>query len=97
MGHKPRPKYHQCNCEERLEEWHKLSLFGGIIGVARTCDPRNRKLSVTRIEGICSCPFQAMLTRILGIETSCDETAAAVVDDRVHVRSSIVASQKNSG
>jgi N6-L-threonylcarbamoyladenine synthase len=33
------------------------------------------------------------VTRILGIETSCDETAAAVVDDRVHVRSSIVASQ----
>lgn len=33
------------------------------------------------------------MTRILGIETSCDETAAAVVDDRVHVRSSIVASQ----
>ena len=33
------------------------------------------------------------MTRILGIETSCDETAAAVVDDRVHVRSSVVASQ----
>ena len=33
------------------------------------------------------------MTRILGIETSCDETAAAVVDDRCHVRSSIVASQ----
>jgi N6-L-threonylcarbamoyladenine synthase len=31
--------------------------------------------------------------RILGIETSCDETAAAVLDDRVHVRSSVVASQ----
>ena len=33
------------------------------------------------------------MTRILGIETSCDETAAAVLEDRVHVRSSIVASQ----
>ncbi len=33
------------------------------------------------------------MTRILGIETSCDETAAAIVDDRVHVRSSVVASQ----
>ena len=33
------------------------------------------------------------MTRILGIETSCDETAAAVLDDRVHVRSSVVASQ----
>lgn len=33
------------------------------------------------------------MTRILGIESSCDETAAAVVDDRIHVRSSIVASQ----
>jgi hypothetical protein len=33
MGHKPRPKFHQCNCEERLEAWHKFSLFGGIIGI----------------------------------------------------------------
>lgn len=33
------------------------------------------------------------MPRVLGIETSCDETAAALVDDRVHVRSSIVASQ----
>ena len=33
------------------------------------------------------------MTRILGIETSCDETAAAVVEDRHEVRSSIVASQ----
>jgi N6-L-threonylcarbamoyladenine synthase len=33
------------------------------------------------------------MTRILGIETSCDETAAAVVDDRSHVRSSVIASQ----
>jgi N6-L-threonylcarbamoyladenine synthase len=31
--------------------------------------------------------------RILGIETSCDETAAAVVDDGVDIRSSVVASQ----
>src|SRR5207237_10139941 len=31
--------------------------------------------------------------RILGIETSCDETAAAVVDDGRTVRSSLVASQ----
>ena len=31
--------------------------------------------------------------RILGIETSCDETAAAVVDDGRQVRSSVVASQ----
>ena len=33
------------------------------------------------------------MTRILGIETSCDETAAAVVDDGRVVRSSVVASQ----
>ena len=33
------------------------------------------------------------MARILGIETSCDECAAAVVDDRHHVRSSVVASQ----
>ena len=31
--------------------------------------------------------------RILGIETSCDETAAAVVDDGRHIRSSVVSSQ----
>jgi N6-L-threonylcarbamoyladenine synthase len=36
--------------------------------------------------------FEAM-TRILGIETSCDETAAAVVDAGRFVRSNIVASQ----
>jgi N6-L-threonylcarbamoyladenine synthase len=33
------------------------------------------------------------MTRVLGIETSCDETAAAVVDDGRIVRSSVVASQ----
>ena len=34
-----------------------------------------------------------MSVRILGIETSCDETAAAVVDDGRNVRSSVVSSQ----
>jgi N6-L-threonylcarbamoyladenine synthase len=33
------------------------------------------------------------MAKILAIETSCDETAAAVVEDRCHVLSSIVASQ----
>jgi N6-L-threonylcarbamoyladenine synthase len=33
------------------------------------------------------------MTRILAIESSCDETAAAVVDDRQHVLSSVIASQ----
>lgn len=33
------------------------------------------------------------MARILGIESSCDETAAAVVEDAEHVRSSVVASQ----
>ena len=33
------------------------------------------------------------MTTILGIETSCDETSAAVVVDGIHVRSNIVASQ----
>ena len=32
-------------------------------------------------------------TRVLGIETSCDETAAAVVEDGRRVRSSVVATQ----
>src|SRR3954468_17352096 len=30
---------------------------------------------------------------VLGVETSCDETAAAVVEDGRHVRASVVASQ----
>ncbi len=34
-----------------------------------------------------------MPLRILGIESSCDETAASVVEDEIHVRSSVVASQ----
>ena len=33
------------------------------------------------------------MTKVLGIETSCDETAAAVVADGRHVLSSVVASQ----
>ena len=32
-------------------------------------------------------------TRILGIETSCDETAAAVLENGRHIASNIVASQ----
>ncbi|HET7875649.1 MAG TPA: tRNA (adenosine(37)-N6)-threonylcarbamoyltransferase complex transferase subunit TsaD, partial [Methylomirabilota bacterium] len=34
-----------------------------------------------------------MASFVLGIETSCDETAAAVLEDAALVRSSIVASQ----
>ncbi|MDQ6708823.1 MAG: tRNA (adenosine(37)-N6)-threonylcarbamoyltransferase complex transferase subunit TsaD [Acidobacteriota bacterium] len=34
-----------------------------------------------------------MSVRILGIETSCDETAASVIEDETHVLSSVVASQ----
>ena len=33
------------------------------------------------------------MARILGIESSCDETAASVVEDRTRVLSSVVASQ----
>ncbi len=33
------------------------------------------------------------MTKILAIETSCDETAAAVVEDGVHIKSNVVASQ----
>src|SRR4051794_38298017 len=33
------------------------------------------------------------MARILAIESTCDETAAAVVDDGVHVRSSVIATQ----
>ncbi|MFN8639330.1 MAG: tRNA (adenosine(37)-N6)-threonylcarbamoyltransferase complex transferase subunit TsaD [Dehalococcoidia bacterium] len=38
-------------------------------------------------------PTSSHRVRILGIESSCDETAAAVVDDGWRVRSSVVASQ----
>ena len=34
-----------------------------------------------------------MPVRVLGIETSCDETAVAVVDDGTMVRSNLIASQ----
>ena len=33
------------------------------------------------------------MSLILGIESSCDETAAAVVEDGFNVRSSVIASQ----
>ena len=33
------------------------------------------------------------MATVLGIETSCDETAAAVVDDGRFVRSNVIASQ----
>lgn len=33
------------------------------------------------------------MTKILAIETSCDETAVAVIEDGVHIRSNVVASQ----
>ena len=38
-------------------------------------------------------PFGSIAVLILGIETSCDETAAAVVADGVEVRSNIISSQ----
>lgn len=39
------------------------------------------------------CDENPRMTTILAIETSCDETSAAVVDDGVYVRSNVVASQ----
>ena len=41
----------------------------------------------------CGGPGSVTVATILGIETSCDETAAAVVDDGHRVRSNVVASQ----
>src|SRR3954468_8530260 len=38
-------------------------------------------------------PLANASTRILGIETSCDETAAAIVVDGRYIESSVVASQ----
>src|SRR5438105_435244 len=34
--------------------------------------------------------------RILGIETSCDETSVAVVEDGIHVKSNVIASSRKT-
>ena len=73
---------------------------------ARTRSSCGRTRSISRSTRRCSndsnatCPArpcsndQELVTvRILGIETSCDETAAAVVEDGRRVRSSVVSSQ----
>lgn len=38
------------------------------------------------------CPYDLLMGLVLGIETSCDETAASVVDDQLSIRSSVVES-----
>lgn len=40
-----------------------------------------------------ACPGVLLPERLLAIESSCDETAAAVVDDRLHILSNVVATQ----
>ena len=72
-------------------------------------DPRRYVTAIVTEHGIARPPYTRLaarvaqarrregrrraMTRILGIETSCDETAAAVVEDRHRVLSSVVASQ----
>src|SRR3954469_8525197 len=51
-----------------------------------------RMLKTRRPSGRCSASHD-MTYRVLGIESSCDETAAAIVEDGVRVQSDIVASQ----
>jgi N6-L-threonylcarbamoyladenine synthase len=50
-------------------------------------------MTVSTVEEPTKKNLENPVARILGIETSCDETAAAVVEDGVHILSSAVASQ----
>jgi N6-L-threonylcarbamoyladenine synthase len=53
----------------------------------------NRAPSEGRAAAVETPVSRPKLTRLLGIETSCDETAAAVVEDGRHIASNVVASQ----
>jgi RecB family exonuclease len=52
-----------------------LGPFFGFVGAARPGDPRLGKLSVTRLEGLARCAWQAFLERVLGLEPPPDALA----------------------
>ena len=67
-------------------------------GRTRSTSPSTRRCSTGSSDGVPGTTVvrateELVTMRILGIETSCDETAAAVVDDGRIVRSSVVSSQ----
>src|SRR5438094_5427270 len=58
--------------------------------------PAQRRLRSWCVDNGIAARVNLILVLILGIESSCDETAAAVVEDRERVLSSVVASQMST-
>ncbi len=52
-----------------------LGPFFGFVGAARLGDPRQAQLSITRLEGLARCAWQAFLERVLGLEPPPDALA----------------------
>jgi RecB family exonuclease len=52
-----------------------LGPFFGFVGAARPGDPRLAALSITRLEGLARCAWQAFLERVLGLEPPPDALA----------------------
>jgi hypothetical protein len=52
-----------------------LGPFFGFVGAARPGDPRLADLSITRLEGLARCAWQAFLERVLGLEPPPDALA----------------------
>jgi RecB family exonuclease len=52
-----------------------LGPFFGFVGAAQPGDPRLGRLSVTRLEGLARCAWQAFLERVLGLEPPPDALA----------------------
>jgi hypothetical protein len=52
-----------------------LSPFFGFVGGVRPGDPRSGALSITRLEGLARCAWQAFLERVLGLEPPPDALA----------------------
>ena len=52
-----------------------LGPFFGFVGEAKPGDPRQAMLSITRLEGLARCAWQAFLERVLGLEPPPDALA----------------------
>jgi RecB family exonuclease len=52
-----------------------LGPFFGFVGAAQPGDPRQAELSITRLEGLARCAWQAFLERVLGLEPPPDALA----------------------
>src|SRR3970282_308520 len=82
--------------------WISSCLCGGAFVPQRKAHPAkapaerkkpSRAPAGARAAAVEAPALRPKLTRLLGIETSCDETAAAVVEDGRHIASNVVASQ----